>query len=127
MLPSFPKGRLRSASAVCVPSLQAESFGIVLLEAMAAGTPVVASDLPGYRAVTDDGNAALLFAVDDPAALADGVLRVLCDRELATRLQTAGQAIATRFDMERLAERYLAIYDRARGRWQDTTASRAHR
>jgi phosphatidylinositol alpha-mannosyltransferase len=104
--------RLRAASAVCVPSLEAESFGIVLLEAMAAGTPVVASDLPAYRAVTDDGSAALLSAVADPVALAGDLLCALRDKDLATRLQTAGHAIAARYDLRALAERYLEIYGR---------------
>lgn len=104
--------RLHAASAVCVPSLEAESFGIVLLEAMASGTPVVASDLPAYRAVTDDGRAALLSTVADPVALADAVLRAVHDRDLATRLQAAGHAIATRYDMVDLAQRYLELYDR---------------
>lgn len=115
--------RLRAASAVCVPSLEAESFGIVLLEAMAAGTPVVASDLPAYRTVTDNGSAALLSTVADPVALADDVLRAVRDRDLATRLQTEGHAIAARYDLVTLAERYLEIYSRVDRRPHDVVGT----
>ena len=68
---------LRSADVYCAPHLGGESFGIVLVEAMAAGTPVVASDLHAFRRVLRDGKAGRLVAVDDSAALAEGLIAVL--------------------------------------------------
>ena len=119
-------GRLRGASVFCAPSLHGESFGVVLIEAMAAGTPVVASGLDGYRNVATDGVDALLVEPGDPAALASGLARVLTDSALAQRLRTAGTTRAEHFSMSKLADEYVAIYrelvDRA-----PTTTRRARR
>jgi len=104
--------RLKGASVFCAPSLHGESFGVVLLEAMAAGTPVVASALDGYRNVaTDDANA-LLVEPGDVDALASALRRALFDRELSERLRTAGIARADEFSMTSLAQHYLALYHR---------------
>ena len=78
---------LGAAEIVCAPSLAAESFGIVLAEAMAAGVPVVASDLPGYRAVLRDGQAGRLTPPGDPVALADALYDLLQDEEERRRLR----------------------------------------
>jgi phosphatidyl-myo-inositol alpha-mannosyltransferase len=102
--------RLRAAAVFCAPSLHGESFGVVLLEAMAAGTPVVASDIAGYRDVARQGKEAVLVPGGDPAALADGLRRVLDDPILAARLVDAGTARAATFSMERLAARYVDLY-----------------
>ncbi len=104
--------RLRGASVFCAPSLHGESFGVVLLEAMAAGTPVVASDLPGYRNVATDGRDALLVEPGDVDALRAAIGRVLLDRECAQRLVDAGAGRADRFAMSALAEAYVEIYRR---------------
>lgn len=103
--------RLRTATLFCAPSLHGESFGVVLLEAMAAGTPVVASDISGYRDVARQGKEAVLVAGGDPAALAEGLRRVLDDSTLAGRLIEAGTARAASFSMERLAARYVDLYE----------------
>ena len=95
----------------CAPSLHGESFGVVLLESMAAGTPVVASRLPGYSLVARDGEAALLVEPDDPAALAAGIGDVLEHPRLAAQLVQAGTERVDEFSMTRLAERYVAIYE----------------
>ena len=95
---------------VCFPSLHGESFGVVLLEAMAAQTPIVASDIPGYRQVARAGREALLVPPGDAGALAGALIRVLTDGALADRLVEAGDARAVEFSMERLAERYLELY-----------------
>ena len=102
--------RLRSAAVFCAPSLHGESFGVVLIEAMAAGTPVVASALDGYRNVATDGVDALLVEPGDAVALAGALERVLGDPTLADRLVTAGSARADQFAMGALADRYAAIY-----------------
>jgi phosphatidylinositol alpha-mannosyltransferase len=103
--------RLRAATVFCAPSLHGESFGVILLEAMAAGTPVVASDIPGYRDVARQEKEAVLVPGGDPAALAGGLRRVLDDATLAARLVEAGTARAAGFSMERLAARYADLYE----------------
>ena len=106
--------RLRGASVLCAPSLRGESFGMILLEAMAAETPIVASDLPGYRRVIGAGEpAALLVPPGDPVALGGALRRVLEDPGLAASLAAAGDARAAAFSMDRLAERYVEIYHSA--------------
>ena len=107
--------RMKGADVVCAPSLRGESFGVVVLEAMAAGTPVVASDLPGYRNVATDGVDALLVPPGDRDALAGALQRVLGDGALAAGLATAGEARAAELSMEHLAERYTSIYHRLVG------------
>lgn len=106
--------RLRGADVFCAPSLRGESFGVVLLEAMAARTPVVAGDLPGYRNVADHDVDALLSPPGDAAALADAIGKVLADPVLAERLREGGDRKVDRFSMGRLADRYLELYDVAR-------------
>ena len=103
--------RLRAATVFCAPSLHGESFGVILLEAMAAGTPVVASDISGYRDVARRDKEAVLVAGGDPVALAEGLRRVLDDSTLAGRLVEAGTARAASFSMERLAARYADLYE----------------
>ncbi|MCX7621305.1 MAG: glycosyltransferase family 4 protein [Acidimicrobiales bacterium] len=105
--------RLRGADVFCAPSLSGESFGIVLLEAMAAETPVVASDLHGYSMVSRGGLDALLVPPGDARALADALSRVLEDTELAARLVASGGFRVAEFSMERLADRYLELYAEA--------------
>jgi phosphatidyl-myo-inositol alpha-mannosyltransferase len=102
--------RLRGASVFCAPSLHGESFGVVLAEAMAAGTPVVASGLAGYRNVATDGVDAVLVAPGDTAALAEALTRVINDEELATRLVAAGATRADELAMSKLASLYTVIY-----------------
>ncbi len=105
--------RIRQADVFCVPSLRGESFGVVLAEAMATETPVVASDLPGYRNVVCEGDEALLVRPDDPAALAAGLKRVLTEPLLADQLIAAGSQRAQELSMDRLAEQYVNYYERA--------------
>jgi phosphatidyl-myo-inositol alpha-mannosyltransferase len=102
--------RLRAADVFCAPSLRGESFGVVLLEAMAADTPIVASDLPGYSNVARRGRDALLVEPGDVAGLTAALRRVLTDPSLAAGLVASGEQRARGFSMERLAERYLELY-----------------
>ena len=105
--------RIKGADVLCVPSLRGESFGIVLLEAMAAGTPVVASDLPGYRNVAANGDEAFLVPPGEAESLARALTKVLEDQELAQGLTEAGTKRVAEFSMERLAEIYVEKYERA--------------
>lgn len=107
--------RLRGATAYCAPSLRGESFGVVLLEAMAAGTAIVASDLAGYRRVARPDQDAVLVSPGDAAALAQGLRAVLGDPDRAARLEASGRARAEEFSMDRLARRYLDLYQRVAG------------
>ena len=105
--------RIKGADVLCVPSLRGESFGIVLLEAMAARTPVVASDLPGYRNVAANGDEAFLVPPGEAELLARALTKVLEDEELAQGLTEAGTKRVAEFSMERLAEIYVEKYERA--------------
>ena len=87
-----------------------ESFGVVLIEAMAAGTTVVASALDGYQNVATDGVDALLVAPGDAAALAAALDRVTGDRAVAAALRRAGDERAEQFSMRSLVDRYEEIY-----------------
>jgi phosphatidyl-myo-inositol alpha-mannosyltransferase len=102
--------RLRGADVFCAPSLHGESFGVVLLEAMAASTPIVASDLPGYRNVARPGVEALLVPPGDAHALAAALRQVLTSTRRAGELVAAGDARAEELSMDHLAERYLELY-----------------
>lgn len=95
------------------PATGQESFGIVLVEAMAAGLPIVASDIPGYREVARDGVEALLVAPADPAALAEGV-RTLLERPafaaaLGARASDRARDFAWDGIVDRLEEMYLEL------------------
>ena len=96
----------------CAPSLHGESFGIVLLEAMAAGTAVVAGDIPGYANVARQGRDALLVRPGDAGAVADAIRTVLGDQVRREQLIESGLKRAEEFSMARLAEVYLARYER---------------
>ena len=107
--------RLKKADVFCAPSLRGESFGIVLLEAMAAGTAVVATDLPGYRSVATSGINSLLVPPQNPRALARAINSVLTDEDLSSQLTTAGHEQAKKFSMGSLAEHYLRLYKQISG------------
>lgn len=102
--------RMRGADVVCAPSLHGESFGVVLLEAMAAGTAVVATDLVGYASVARADMEALLVPPGDAPALGAALRRVLTDPVLAAELTAAGAERADELSMDHLAERYLERY-----------------
>ena len=90
-----------------------ESFGYSVVEAMAAGVAVVATDIEGYREVATNDVDSLLVPPGDPRALADAVARVLDDGALRERLATAGRARAASFDWSTVVERVELVYDQA--------------
>lgn len=102
---------MRSADVYCAPNLGGESFGIVLVEAMAAGTPVVASDLDAFRRVLAGGDVGRLVPVGDGAALADALIAVLEDDVLAERYVAAGAAAVRRYDWSVVASQILRVYE----------------
>ena len=104
------QARLQGADVFCAPSLFGESFGVVLLEAMAARTPIVASDLDAYAIVARPGRDALLSDPGDAAALAVALKRVLYDPDTASALVESGLDRAQQFSMDKLASRYIEIY-----------------
>jgi phosphatidylinositol alpha-mannosyltransferase len=103
-----------AADVFCSPAVGQESFGIVLVEAMAAGVPVVATDIPGYREVVRNGEDGLLVPPNDHVALADAIRRILSEPELASALAAAGRARAQSFSWDAVVPRLEAVYDGAR-------------
>jgi phosphatidylinositol alpha-mannosyltransferase len=103
--------RLGEASIMVAPNLGGESFGLVIVEAMAAGCAVVASDIPAFRAVA--GGAAELVPPGDPAVLADAIARLLSDPVAIEALGSAGRERARDFDWSRVLPQYRACYQRA--------------
>lgn len=104
--------RMVGADVFCAPSLHGESFGIVLLEAMAAESAVLASDIAGYAKVTNDGRSGALFAAGDARALADALASLLADRARRDALVRSGSERVAEFSMRRLADLYLDAYKR---------------
>ena len=106
--------RLAGATMFCAPSLGGESFGVILVEAMAAGAPVIASDLAGYAAVAGpmgaDPAAGVLVAPGDPSAWATAIDRLLADPNRRRSLSACGRVRAASFSMDRLAAAYEEIY-----------------
>jgi phosphatidylinositol alpha-mannosyltransferase len=100
-----------SVDAYVAPHTGGESFGIVLVEAMAAGAPVVASDLAAFTAVLDGQANGRLFTTGDASACAAAVLGLLADGDEQARLRTAGRQRARRYDWPVVATQILAVYD----------------
>jgi phosphatidylinositol alpha-mannosyltransferase len=104
---------LHSVDAYCAPNTGGESFGVILLEAMAAGTPVVASDLEAFRRVLDGGRAGRLFPTGDAGALAAALGEVLDDDTLRAELRSAGALAVAPFDWSVIVADVLRVYELA--------------
>jgi phosphatidyl-myo-inositol alpha-mannosyltransferase len=102
---------LRSADVYCAPNTGGESFGIVLVEAMAAGTAVVASDLDAFRRVLVDGTAGRLVPVDDSEGLADGLIEVLENDVARERFIDAAADAVHRYDWSVVADQIVRVYE----------------
>jgi phosphatidyl-myo-inositol alpha-mannosyltransferase len=102
---------LRSADVYCAPNTGGESFGIVLVEAMAAGTAVVASDLDAFRRVLRDGEAGRLVAVDDSDELAAALIEVLGDDAVRARYVKAANTAVRRYDWSVVAQQIMRVYE----------------
>jgi phosphatidylinositol alpha-mannosyltransferase len=106
---------MRSADVYCAPNTGGESFGIVLVEAMAAGTAVVASDLDAFRRVLEDGEAGRLVPVDDAAALAAALVEMLRDDEARARYVAAAALAVRRYDWSVVARQIQQVYETVAG------------
>jgi phosphatidylinositol alpha-mannosyltransferase len=105
--------QLRRADVLCAPSLGGESFGMVLTEAFSAGTPVVASDIAGYRDVVRDGRDGLLTPRGDPQALAEALRLLALDPGSRAQMAAAARERAERFAWPRVAAEVLEVYEQA--------------
>lgn len=103
-----------SADVFAAPATGGESFGIVLLEAMAAGLPVVASDIPGYRSVVQDGRQGRMVRPGDGIALAETLQALLANERLRIAMAAEGRETAERYDWPvigaRIDELYRGVY-----------------
>ena len=116
-------GYLHASDVVCAPAVGGESFGIVLLEAMACGKAIVASRIEGYDAVVGGGDCAALVEPGDRRALADAIVSILRDANLRRALSLRAERAAQRFDWSTIAARLEAIYLRLAARSVATAAA----
>lgn len=107
-------GLLRASEVAVASATGQESFGVAVVEAMAAGVPVVASDIDGYREVVRDRVDGLLVRAGDAGALAAAIVEVLTDGRLASALATGGRDRARAFDWSVVVARLERVYERVR-------------
>ncbi|MFG2822776.1 glycosyltransferase family 4 protein [Kitasatospora sp. NPDC048365] len=102
---------LRSVDLYVAPNTGGESFGIILVEAMSAGAPVLASDLDAFRQVLDGGSAGELFPIEDADALADAAVKLLGNPQRLRELREAASRHVRRFDWETVGAEVLSVYE----------------
>jgi phosphatidylinositol alpha-mannosyltransferase len=107
-LPSYYK----TADVFCAPATGQESFGIILLEAMAVGTPIVASDIPGYASVLTNGREGLLVPPKNDVELANALRTVLSDRQLRFEMGARGILTSHEYDWKKIAQRIYEFYEK---------------
>ncbi len=106
-LPSY----YRTADIFCSPALTGESFGIILLEAMASGKPIVASNLPGYASVVTHGQEGLLVPVKDAKALASALLTLIEDKSLREQFGIRGRITAEKYSWDKVSAQVMNLYN----------------
>jgi phosphatidylinositol alpha-mannosyltransferase len=116
---------LRTATVFCAPATQGESFGIVLLEAMASSLPVVASDIEGYRQVMTQGSEGLMVPPRNQKALGEALCALLQDRQAAEQMGQRGRETARLYSWDRIAEQVVDFYVRTGTRTFPTYAAEA--
>ena len=112
---------LREVQVYVAPHTGGESFGIVLVEAMAAGACVVASDIPAFRQVLEDGKAGRLFSCKDPQSMAEAVLSVLADDAARRALVARGHIRADEYDWDTVVDDVLEVYESVRAPGEKVT------
>jgi len=111
-LPRARIAQLMAAADVFVSSSRVESFGLALLEASAVGVPVVCSNAGGAPEVFHDGFNALLYRPGDAEAMAQAIVRLLTDKELANTIRARGIETAGKYTWETAAQRTLQVYEK---------------
>jgi phosphatidylinositol alpha-mannosyltransferase len=110
----------RTADIFCAPATGGESFGIVLLEAMASGTPVVATDIAGYSSVVTNGLDGLLAKVRDRRSIADALLTLINDKAQRQRMAQNGLATAQKYSWDNVSGQvndfYLTLANNMQGK-----------
>ena len=110
----FVDDLLAAADLFVLPSFE-EGMSLALLEAMAAGLPVVATDIAGNRRLVDDGREGLLVPPDNAPALSDALCRVLADRDLGARLGDAGRRrVGADFSLSTMVDRHVKLFEQIR-------------
>ena len=118
---------LKSVKIYVAPNTGGESFGIILTEALSAGTAVVASDIPAFKAVLENGEAGALFINEDSKDLAKTLISLLKDNENRETLASNGKLSAQKYDWQVVAEQIENIYEMAIAGGQRVTLASENR
>ena len=96
------------------PNTGKESFGFIIIEAMSASTPIIASDIPGFASVMTDGKEGLMFAPKDESAMAHAIKRLIENPGLRVQLGVDGRATVDQYRWDRVADKVLGYYEEIR-------------
>ena len=118
---------LKSVEIYVAPNTGGESFGIILTEALSAGTAVVASDIPAFKAVLENGEVGALFRNEDSSDLAKVIVALLRDDARREKLATDGKLSAQKYDWQVVAEQIESVYEMAIAGGQRVTLSSENR